>query len=83
MSLPFSRDQVAAIIKEQGADNLTAKRVRELLEESLGKESGDFKQHKNEIKEMIDSVMAEVCESRPAPGHRCGDEPHASMPRRA
>ena len=57
MSLPFSKAEVAEIINTQGADTLTAKRVRELLEEKLGKESGELKPYKADISDLIDEVM--------------------------
>jgi len=59
MALPFTKDQVAEIIASVGADNLTAKKVRELLEQKLDMDSGELKQYKSEISEMIDTVMKE------------------------
>ena len=60
MSLPFNKKQVAKIITEVGADNLTAKGVRERLEQSLGMESNALKQYKQDISTMIDEVL-KVC----------------------
>ena len=65
MALPFTKDQVAEIIASVGADNLTAKKVRELLEQKLDMDSGELKQYKSEISEMIDTVM------KVARGHCC------------
>ena len=58
--IPFSKKQVAEIITEVGADNLTAKGVREQLEQSLGMESNALKQYKQDISTMIDEVL-KVC----------------------
>ena len=60
MSLPFSKKQVAEIITEVGADNLTAKGVRERLEQSLCKERNALRRYKQDISTMIDEVMNEV-----------------------
>ena len=57
MSLPFKQDEVTKIIEAVGADNLTAKKVREELEAKLGVESGEFKQYKQQISNMIDEAM--------------------------
>ena len=60
MSLPFSKKQVAEIITEVGADNLTAKGVRERLEQSLCKERNALRRYKQDISTMIDEVL-KVC----------------------
>jgi len=50
---------VAEIIDEEGADNLTAKTVRQKLETKLGLESGALKNKKEDIAKMIDDVLNE------------------------
>jgi len=60
MSLPFSKKQVAEIITEVGAGNLTLKGVRERLEQSLGMEINALKQYKQDILMMIEEVL-KVC----------------------
>ena len=55
----FSRDDVAAIIKEDGVDNLSAKGVRIRLEEKFGLEPGALKAQKALISTMIDEVINE------------------------
>ena len=53
---------IAEIIEAEGADNLTAKKVRMQLEEKLGLPSGDLKMYKDDISEKIDEVLEEkVC----------------------
>jgi hypothetical protein len=58
MSAPFSRDMIARIIDTKGADNLTAKKVRILLEDQLGLKAGALKAYKDDISQQIDEVLA-------------------------
>eukprot|EP00325_Prymnesiales_sp_UTEX-LB-985_P033238 CAMPEP_0174714670 /NCGR_PEP_ID=MMETSP1094-20130205/18654_1 /TAXON_ID=156173 /ORGANISM="Chrysochromulina brevifilum, Strain UTEX LB 985" /LENGTH=187 /DNA_ID=CAMNT_0015914071 /DNA_START=82 /DNA_END=642 /DNA_ORIENTATION=+ len=55
--MSFTQDMVAEIIDEEGADNLTAKTVRQKLEAKLGLESGALKSKKDDIAKMIDDVL--------------------------
>jgi hypothetical protein len=57
--MSFSKADIAAIIKEQGVDNLTAKTVRVKLEAKLGMEAGALKAQKDAISTMIDEVLEE------------------------
>ena len=62
MGPPFTKAMIAEIIEAEGADNLTAKKVRMQLEEKLGLPSGDLKMYKDDISEKIDEVLEEkVC----------------------
>ena len=58
--MSFTQDMVAEIIDEEGADNLTAKTVRQKLEAKLGLESGALKSKKDDIAKMIDDVLNAV-----------------------
>jgi len=49
---------IARIIDAEGADNLTAKKVRILLEDQLGLKGGALKAYKDDISQNIDEVLA-------------------------
>ena len=55
----FTQADVAAIIKEEGIESLTAKTVRVKLEAKLGLEPGALKAQKDEISATIDAVLSE------------------------
>jgi len=57
--MSFTKEMIAEIIDEDGADNLTAKGVRTKLEAKLGVEAGALKSKKEDISKMIDDVLAE------------------------
>jgi len=57
--MSFTKEMIAEIIDEDGADNLTAKGVRTKLEAKLGLDAGALKSKKEDISKMIDDVLAE------------------------
>jgi hypothetical protein len=58
MSAPYTIEMIGKIIDDVGADNLTAKKVRTMLEEQLGLESGALKANKDDISKKIDEALA-------------------------
>ena len=79
--MSFTKEMIAEIIDEDGADNLTAKGVRTKLEAKLGVEAGALKSKKEDISKMIDDVLAEVtgaCATADPPCPACApDVPRA------
>ena len=55
----FTKEDISAIIADEGLEQLTAKTVRVKLEAKLGLESGALKADKEEISNMIDECINE------------------------
>ncbi len=57
--MSVEKDDIRKLINEQGAENLSAKKVREMLEQAQGLDPGSLKPQKETIAALIDEVLKE------------------------